>query len=65
MLAHFGDVWEDMYLEECEEDYNDEDMDVLPLVDADLSNRSPNSFREVLKKTTLETNYARGVLSQE
>lgn len=55
MLARLGDAWEDMYLEE------DVDVDIAVVVPNQVDGTAVN-FRETLKKTTLETNYERGVL---
>lgn len=54
MLARLGDAWDEMYSEDDDEDtVLEEDMQ---------SSQSSYSFREALKKTTIETNYAHGVL---
>lgn len=56
MLAHLGDAWDDTYLEEeDEDDSNSVYLGMGPTHGAE-------TFREALKKTTIETNYVHGVL---
>lgn len=55
MLARLGNAWEEMYLE-SEDDENDGGY-----IDGQLD-PSTSSLREMLKTTTLEINYRRGVL---
>jgi hypothetical protein len=55
MLARFGDVWEDIYLER-----EGEGAEVL--INDNLSDDGAMCFRDVLRKTTLEANYAGRVL---
>jgi hypothetical protein len=63
MLVCLGDTWEEMYLErEDEEGCNNEDGGTAALIDEHLGDGGAISFREALKKTTLETNYAHRVL---
>jgi hypothetical protein len=54
MLARLGDAWDDIF----DDDEEDEDQTSYFEKPSDSS----HTFREVLKKTTLETNYAHGVL---
>jgi hypothetical protein len=63
MLARLGDAWEDICLErEGDEGCSNEDGGAAALINENLGDGGAISFREALKKTTLETNYARRVL---
>lgn len=53
MLACLGDQWDDMYTDKPDE---------VPQVSENVANGTRETFREAVKKITLETNYAKGVL---
>lgn len=59
MLAQIGDIWEERYIEK-----ENEEVDGEGHIER-VGQGSAFNFRETLRKTTIETNIARGVLYEE